>query len=202
MPCGQHACGHPTLDGDRQAQQPDHVGDHRPRPADPAGQLLVGDPELVEQLLIGGRLLQGVQLCPMDVLEQSVAQQVVIGGLAHDGRDGRQPGLLRRPPAALPHDQLVAPRTGGVGDLPDHHGLHQPELPDRVHQLRQGVLVEHLPGLAGIGFDGGGVDLPVHRADVLRGGARAADHDIRGGLAHPRTAVRRSGRNQGCQAAA
>ena len=65
------------------------VGDQRAGPADASGEFIMGDTELVEQLLIGRGLFQGVQLHPVDVLEQSIAQQVVFTGLAHDRGDRR-----------------------------------------------------------------------------------------------------------------
>ncbi len=114
VPRRQHAGGHPPLHRDRQPQQPDHVGDERTRPADPGREFIVGDAELVEQLLIGGRLFQRVQLDAVDVLQQGVAQHAVVGGLPHDRGDGGQAGLLGRAPAPLPHDELVARRPGGV----------------------------------------------------------------------------------------
>ncbi len=99
--------GDATLHGDRQPQQADHVGDQRPRPTDARRQFVVGDLELVEQLLIGRRLFKRVQLCAVDVLQQCVAQHAVVGGLPHDRRDGGQARLLGRAPATLPHHQLV-----------------------------------------------------------------------------------------------
>ena len=76
-------------------------------PADARGQFVVGDAELVEQLLVGRRLFERVELGAVDVLQQGVAQHAVVGGLADDRGDGRQPGLLRGPPPPLPHDELV-----------------------------------------------------------------------------------------------
>ena len=61
--------------------------DLRAAAPDPVGQLLVRHAELLEQLLVGGGLLQRVELDPVDVLQQRVAQQRVVGGVADDGRD-------------------------------------------------------------------------------------------------------------------
>ena len=70
---------------------------------------LVGDVELLEQLLVGGRLLERVELDPVDVLQQRVAQHRVVGGAA-----ARSPGCAASPARcaarqpALAHDELVA----------------------------------------------------------------------------------------------
>ena len=58
-----------------------------PKHFDALGQLLVGAPEVLEQLAVGGRLLERVQLRAVEVLQQRVAQHVVVVGLADDGGD-------------------------------------------------------------------------------------------------------------------
>ena len=80
--------------GGRELEQPQGVADLRPAAADAAGQLLVGAAEVVEQLLVGGRLLQRVQLGAVQVLQQRVAQQ-----RRRRRSPGRWPGSCRaRPP--------------------------------------------------------------------------------------------------------
>ena len=44
----------------------------------------------------------------MQVLEQRVAKENVVVGVADDGRNRGEAGLLRGPPATLAHDELVA----------------------------------------------------------------------------------------------
>ena len=124
MPGREHAGGDPALHGRGELEQPQRVADLRPAAADPAGELLVGAAEVVEQLLVGGRLLERVELGAVQVLQQRVAQQGVVAGLPDDRRDGVEPGLLGGPPPALTHDQLVAVLTG----RPDHDRLQQPDL--------------------------------------------------------------------------
>ena len=180
--------------GDRQAQQPDHVGDQRTGPADPGREFVVGDVELVEQLLIGRRLFQRVQLRAVDVLQQRVAQQVVVGGLAHDRRDGGQAGLSGpRASAAPPSPVGSADRSASAPQRADHDRLHQAELADRVHEFGERLLVEHLPRLPRVRLD--------VRPDRSRGRPRrcrsaappawAADHHVGGRGAHPRPAQAR-----------
>ena len=50
-------------------------------------QLVLGNAELFQQLLVGVRFFQGVELHAVNILQQSIAQQVVILGIAHDGRN-------------------------------------------------------------------------------------------------------------------
>ena len=77
-----------ALDGGREVEQPQRVADLRPAAADPGGELVVGAAEVVEQLAVRRGLLERVELRAVQVLQQRVAQQVVVLGLAHDRRDG------------------------------------------------------------------------------------------------------------------
>ena len=63
--------------------------------------------EGLEKLLVRRRLFQGIQLAAVQVLQEGIAQQVVIGGVTDDGRNGLQPCRLDRPPTALTHDQFI-----------------------------------------------------------------------------------------------
>ena len=79
---------------------------------DPLRQLVLGAAEVVEQLLVGRRLFERVQLRPVEVLQERVAQQVLLGR-ADDRRDGVEAGLLRGAEATLAHDELVLPVAHG-----------------------------------------------------------------------------------------
>src|SRR5690606_23312336 len=103
-------------------------------PSDAGRELLVGAVEVLEQLLVGGRLLEGVELSPVEVLEERVAQEVVVLDVADDRRDGLAAGELGRPPAPLTHDELVpAPLAVGEGAHDDR--LQDADLADRGGEL-------------------------------------------------------------------
>jgi hypothetical protein len=145
----------------------------------------VGAAEVVQHLLVGRSLLQWVQLCAVQVLQEGVAQQVVVLRTPHDGGDRRQPGGPGSPPPALTHDQLVTV----IGQGAHHDGLQEPDLADRVDQLLQLVLVEHGPGLAGVGGDG------VERKVGVPGSGRDGEGlpriaRVGGGCRRPRTGDR------------
>jgi hypothetical protein len=117
-------------------------------------ELFVGGAEVVEQLLVGGRLFERVELLPMQVLEQRIAQHVCVRRLADDRRDVLKAGLLGRAPAALAHDQLVL----SFADLPDHDRLEEANLGNRGGQLFERFLVESPARLARIRRDGANRD--------------------------------------------
>ena len=139
----QHARGHPALDRRRQVQQPYRVRDLRPAPADASRQFLVRRAELLEQLLVRRRLFQRVEVRPVDVLEQRVAQHRIVAGVADDRRDRFLADRLRRTPAALTHDQLVP----AVAEVAYDDRLEEADLLDRGLQLLERFLVEDVPRL-------------------------------------------------------
>ena len=145
----EDAGGDATLDGRGELQQPQRVGDLRPRAADALGELLVGAAEVLEQLAVGGRLLERVELRAVEVLQQRVAEHVVVVGLAHDRGDRVATGLLGGAPATLAHDQLVRVLAGAAYD----DRLQEADLLDGVHQLGERLLLEDLPRLAGVRTD-------------------------------------------------
>jgi hypothetical protein len=105
--------------------------------------------ELLEQLLIGRRFFQRVQVGPVNVLHECVTEHRVVAGVPHDRRDDVDAQRLGGTPPALPHHDLVRP----AARLPDHDRLKEPDLTDRDLQLLQGVFVKDLAGLASVRAD-------------------------------------------------
>ncbi len=160
MARGKHPGCHPALDGRRQTQQPDHVGDVGPRPAEFPGKLLVGGAEVTQELLVCRRFLKGVELLAVQVLQQRVPEHGVVGGVPHDGgnlAEAREPGC---PPSPFSHDQLVTPRH----DLADDYGLEQADFTQARSQLLERLLIKMRPRLTGIRRDRVDRDLPEGRA--------------------------------------
>ncbi len=102
----------------------------------------MGHVEVDQQLLVGGRFLQRVEVLAVDVLQERVPQQLVVLGQANHRGDGLKPGCLGGADPALAHDDLVAVALG-----PDHDRLQHPDGLDALGQLVEGVLVEGLPRL-------------------------------------------------------
>jgi len=72
----------------------------------------VGVGEVFDHLLVGGRLLQRVQVVALEVFDKGLLERVPIRGLAHDRRDRLQAGASRGPPATLSRDELEAVTRG------------------------------------------------------------------------------------------
>ena len=164
-----------------------------------------GDLELLEQLLIRGRLFERVELHTVDVLEESISQHRVIVGVPDDRGDRVESRFLGGPPPALAHDDLEAVIVGS----PHHDRLHQAELSDRVDEFGQCLFVEDLTRLLRVPVDSVDRDLEVHRPGGRgeltlidlggrslvafrarrrgfgRGWLSVADDEVRGGRAEP-----------------
>src|SRR4051794_6366978 len=105
--------------------------------------------EILEQLLIGRRLLERVELRAVEVLKQRIPKQVLVGRVPDDGSDRLQSGFATSPPATLPHDELEPI----LADLANDDRLQEANLLDGVDELRQVVLIEDLARLARVRDD-------------------------------------------------
>ena len=77
--------------------------------ADPPGDLLLGQPELVDRA--GGRRAASsmrAEVGALEVLDEGELELVPVGELADDGGDALEAGEPGRPEAALAGDELVA----------------------------------------------------------------------------------------------
>ena len=155
----QNAGRDPALNQRGELKQAQGVGDLGARAADPGGQLIMGTTEVVQQLLVGRRLFQGIELTAVQVLQKGVTKQVVVVGVLDDGGDKGQSGRLSGSQTTLTHDQLIqrllhpvrALTCGSLQllgrDGPHHHRLKHANLADRVDKLGHVVLVEDMARL-------------------------------------------------------
>ena len=97
----------------------------------------------------------------VQVLEQRVAQQVLVGGVADDRRDRVEAGLPGGARAALAHDELVRALVAGGAD---DDGLQDAELADAVDELGEVVGVEVGARLTRVGDDRVRIDVDESRA--------------------------------------
>ena len=147
LPVGQQLLGL-----ERELEQPDRVRDVRAGDPHPLGELLLLESELLQECPERLGELDRAEVLAVDVLDQRLAQEVRVVGIAQDHGDGRQAGDLGRPQPALPRDQLVP-----VARLADHDRLQDADLPDRGRQGADLLLVPVGAGLLRVRGDG------VHR---------------------------------------
>ena len=143
----------------------------RSRP-DPAGDLLLGEAELVLQAVERLRLLDRVQLLALDVLDEGQLEEVLVRDLAHRDRDRGEAGRLRRPEAPLPRDDLVA-----LSPPPHQDRLHDPALADRGARARRAARGPW-PSAAGRGW-GRGLPIGTSAADAGAGADGASGSGMR-----------------------
>ena len=109
------------------------------------GMAIIGD-----QPPVAVRFLDRVEVAALDILQQGDFESLGIVEIANDDRYLVEPSALRRPPAPLAGDDLVA-----MAVRPDDDRLDQPALLDRGCKLLQRLLVEITAGLVEMRLDRG-----------------------------------------------
>jgi hypothetical protein len=140
---------HEALDGRGELKEAQGVGDGGPALPDPLRQLLVGQTEIVDQLLESRGLFKRVKVLAVQVLHESLFEAGQIIGFPDDGRDGVESGPFGRPPPPFTRDQLVAV----VPEAANEDRLEDTELDDGRRQRGQALLVEVTSGLVRVGCD-------------------------------------------------
>ena len=145
MSAGQLALLHQRAHLVRQVQQPQGVGHGAAGLAHPLGGLLLGQAVLLHQRAVALRLLHGVQVLPLEVLDHGQLHGLAVVGLDDHHRHLTQTRHPGGTPAALAGDDLI---VSGL-QLPHRQRLDDAVLPDGIRQIGQRVRVELLPGLGG-----------------------------------------------------
>ena len=110
------------LDLLREAQEAQGVGDRRAVLADPLGQLLLSPPELGEELLVGLRGLDRVEVLAQQVLNEGQLDALRVGRVANDRRNPIEARLLGGAPAPLAGNELIRPGSSADDDRLDDAG--------------------------------------------------------------------------------
>ncbi len=96
------------------------------------GDLLLCVTEARDQLAVAGGLLDRVQVLALHVLDDGELGDILVGELAHDDGHGVQRRFLRRAPAPLAGDDLIAAALAiWTGD----NRLHETLGADRLREL-------------------------------------------------------------------
>ena len=74
MARGDDLCGHLLLDGRGELEQAQGVGNLRARAGDSLGELFLSRTEIGHELLVCARFFQRVELGPVEVFEERVAE--------------------------------------------------------------------------------------------------------------------------------
>ena len=149
-----------VLDGAGRLEQPQLVGDRYAALAHASPHLILGQAELVNQLGVGRRLLQGIQVRPLNIFHQRQLQDLARSRILDQDRNRGQARQPRRAPATLPGDELVA-----SSHLRDDRWLDDAVFLDGCCKLNQVLLPNWRTGLAWIRSDRSDGDL---RHSLLR----------------------------------
>ncbi len=115
---GELAVGDSFWIAGRQLEQAQGVRDRGPALADPGGHLLVGELELLDELLVGRRLLERVEVGAVEVLDHRLLERRGVVEHSDERRDCGEAGPAGGPPPALAGDELVPVAVERVGRGP------------------------------------------------------------------------------------
>ncbi len=126
----QRAGGHVLANFVRQSKQTHVIRDRRAVLANRVGDLLLRELEVVGKPAIGLRFFNRIQILTLNVLDQRGGEQAIVRNVAYDDRHLEQSRALRRAPAALAGDDLVA-----VVGLAHDDGLNDAVGSDRSREI-------------------------------------------------------------------
>ena len=106
------AFGQPTvrdrrLDPGCKVEQAKRVCDRGSGAPDPRRDIVLGEAELIDELSVGLRCLQRIEILALKVLDQGELELVAVRELTHDRRDAIEARGLGRPEPALAGDKLI-----------------------------------------------------------------------------------------------
>ena len=160
MTLGEHAFRHGELHAIGQLKQPHRVRDRRPGPTHTLGELLMREPEVVDELPISERGLDGIKILALEVLDEGELKLLPIGQLADHRRDPIQPDGDRRSETPLAGHQLIPLEGLGHEDRLDH-----PVLANARDQGGKRRVIDPLAWLVRVRSDPSEGDLCVAPAD-------------------------------------
>src|SRR5450432_98926 len=149
VPKAERARFERLLDRWGQFHQTDEVGDAGTVLACSGGDLFLGKTEFSTQSLKGSRLLHGVEIFTLEVLNNRDLHGLFIGYLPDNRRNGRLSSALGGHPTPLAGDKLVAAVCSGSKD----HRLNDARSFDGFHQFVQCLFPKLATGLVRIGVD-------------------------------------------------
>jgi hypothetical protein len=131
-----------------QVEQAQRVRDRGPCLAHSLRDVFLGQAELLDQLAVGERLVDRVEVGALHVLDERDLQLRAVGELANERGDPFEADQASRSHASLAGDELVP-----VQRLGDEDGLEHTVLPDACRELLEDGVVDPVTWLVGVGRD-------------------------------------------------
>ena len=142
------AVHHLLLHRVRQVEQAHQIGDMAAGFSDDAAQRFLAVVEFRDQLAIGFRFLNRVQILALNIFDERDFERFLLVKIPDDRRDAVKLSPLRSTPAPLARDDLKAAAMRADDDRLDHTALG-----DAVGQLLQRAIIEMTARLFGMGVD-------------------------------------------------
>jgi hypothetical protein len=142
MTHGQAPLGQVCLDFRVEFHKAHRIGNSGPAFADALGDLFLSQAEFLGKTAVSGGFLEGVQVGPLEVLDQRQLQDFLIGGFADNDRGLAQADFEGCAHTALTGDEFVFSTRQS-----DDQGLDDTPLSNGIHQVTELVISELGTGL-------------------------------------------------------
>ena len=133
----------------RQLQQPHVIRNRFARNAHALPDLFLGQSEIAAEFGKCRRLLDAIQVLPLQVFDDSHFRGLLVGNAAHNRRNRRLPRQFRSPAAPFAENQNEASVYAGT----HHHGLDHSSRANRIRQFFKRFSTEVGAGLVRILVD-------------------------------------------------
>jgi hypothetical protein len=137
------------LDGSREVDEAEVIGDGGTLLANTEAELLLGEAMLIDEGAVGKGDLDGVEVLSLDIFNKSHLHDVLLISRSDVGGDGGESGEVSSAEASLAGDDEVVTRLG----LSKRNGLNDADSTDGSSQIVEGVGIEVGARLVRVGVD-------------------------------------------------
>jgi hypothetical protein len=177
---GEAALEDIALQGGRELEKPQRVGDRCALFSDTLGDLLLGESKFGLEPLVGDGFLDAVEVATLQVLDEGQLEGIGRRRFSKNDRDVGQAGKLGGLPAALSGENLVS--VGGIGSSYED-GLEDALFLNGAHEifeLRRLDGLSRLVGIRGKPVDGAVKELNVVALEPVAGGEQVLQSSAKG----------------------
>jgi hypothetical protein len=145
---GETVLGDELLDVGRELEETERVGNGAALLSGAAGDLVVTKVKVVGEPFEGMRDFDGVEILPLDVLDEGDLEEAIIGDVLNEDRDVGDTGEAGGTPAPFAGHELVPAVARS-----DHEGLNDTVGADGIGEFLEAIRLEDGAGLERIGID-------------------------------------------------
>lgn len=142
MTHGQSPLGQVCLNFGIEFHEAHGIGNGGPALANSLGDIFLSQAEFFGEAAVGGGFLDGIQVRPLEVLDEGQLQDFLIGGFANNNRGLGQADFKGGAHTALTSDEFVFPTRQS-----DNQGLDNTTFSNGINQVTELIIPELCAGL-------------------------------------------------------